>query len=129
MDVEGYLTIMGRSKDVIIRGGENIYPKEVEDFLLGHPAIQEIAVIGIPDEKFGQIAVGFYKRSSSAPSGGLTQPELKQFCLGEIARYKIPAHLFELPQFPMTLSGKIKKFELVPLAQEAIQEGLANLER
>eukprot|EP00656_Telonema_subtile_P010829 TRINITY_DN15275_c0_g1_i2.p2 TRINITY_DN15275_c0_g1~~TRINITY_DN15275_c0_g1_i2.p2 ORF type:complete len:112 (+),score=38.20 TRINITY_DN15275_c0_g1_i2:57-392(+) len=103
--------------------GENIYPKEIEDFLLAHPRIQEVTIVGVPDDKFGQIAVAFYLPVAGGVGveEGLSRQQLKEYCEGEIARYKVPAHVFELEAFPMTLSGKIKKFELVPIAQQLIQ--------
>lgn len=107
MDEEGYVQIVGRLKDMIIRGGENIYPKEVEEFLYTHPAIQEAQVFGVPDPKFGeQVAVWIQLREGTT----LTEEEVRSFCAERIAHFKVPKYIAFVDAFPMTVTGKIQKF-------------------
>lgn len=107
-DDEGYIRITGRLKDVIIRGGENIYPKEVEDFLREIPGIRDIQIVAVPSEKYGEEAAAFVQLNGK----GLEPGEIQDFCRGKIARYKIPKYIFFTDSFPMTASGKIQKFKL-----------------
>jgi fatty-acyl-CoA synthase len=109
MDEEGYVTIVGRIKDMIIRGGENIYPKEIEEFLFTHPAISDAQVIGVPDEKYGEIVVAWVKLKEE---NTLTEEELKAYCKGKIAYYKVPAYFRFTSDFPMTVTGKIRKVDM-----------------
>ncbi|MDN3520631.1 AMP-binding protein [Halomonas ramblicola] len=109
MDDEGYVAIVGRIKDMIIRGGENIYPREIEDFLYTHPAISDVQVIGVPDEKYGEEVMAWVKLSDGE---SLTEEELKAFCKGQIAHYKIPRYVKFVDEFPMTVTGKIQKFKM-----------------
>ncbi|MGM0703475.1 MAG: AMP-binding protein [Pseudomonadota bacterium] len=109
MDDEGYVAIVGRIKDMIIRGGENIYPREIEDFLYTHPAISDVQVIGVPDEKYGEEVMAWVKLSDGQQ---LTADELKEFCKGQIAHYKIPRYVKFVDEFPMTVTGKIQKFKM-----------------
>ncbi len=106
---EGHIRITGRLKDVIIRGGENIYPKEVEDFLLTVPGIQDVQIVGVPSERYGEEVVAFVQLRKDA---SLEPAEIQDFCRGKIARYKIPKFIFFVDAFPMTTSGKIQKFKL-----------------
>ncbi len=109
MDDDGYLNIVGRIKDMIIRGGENIYPREVEEFLYGHPMIADVQVIGVPSEKYGEEVMAWVKlREGSTVSG----EELAAWCKGKIATYKIPRHWKFVDGFPMTVTGKIQKFKM-----------------
>jgi fatty-acyl-CoA synthase len=109
MDDEGYCKIVGRLKDMIIRGGENIYPREIEEFLYTCPDISEIQVFGIPDEKFGEEIAAFVKLKVDAT----TTPEgIRRFCKGKIASFKIPKHIKIVNDFPMTVTGKIQKFRM-----------------
>ena len=109
MDAEGYTQVVGRIKDMIIRGGENIYPREVEEFLYTHPDIKEVAVFGIPDEKYGEQVCAWIQPQDGA---ALTAEEVKAFCKGKISHFKIP-HLIELVEsYPMTVTGKIQKFKM-----------------
>ncbi|WP_163574636.1 AMP-binding protein [Halomonas faecis] len=120
MDDEGYVAIVGRIKDMIIRGGENIYPREIEDFLYTHPAISDVQVIGVPDEKYGEEVMAWVKLSDGQQ---LTADELEEFCKGQIAHYKIPRYVKFVDEFPMTVTGKIQKFKM---REEATHElGLA----
>jgi fatty-acyl-CoA synthase len=107
MDEDGYVNIVGRIKDMIIRGGENIYPKEVEEFFYTHPKIRDFYVVGIPDEKFGEILVAWVKTKDSEE---LSYQELQSYAKGKIANYKIPTHFKFVDSFPMTVTGKVQKF-------------------
>ncbi|MGE5132247.1 MAG: AMP-binding protein [Gemmatimonadota bacterium] len=109
MDEAGYLNIAGRIKDLVIRGGENIYPREVEEFLYTHPAIDDVQVIGVPDAKFGEELCAWVKLR---PGSSLTEEELRAFCAGKIAHYKIPRYLRISDDFPMTITGKVQKFKM-----------------
>jgi len=113
MDMEGYVTIVGRSKDMIIRGGENVYPREVEEFLYGHPQIQDVQVIGIPDEKYGEEVMAWVILK---PGQTTTADELTDYCRGKIAHYKVPRYWRMTNQFPMTVSGKVQKYKLREMA-------------
>lgn len=109
MDEEGYLNIVGRIKDMIIRGGENIYPKVIEEFLYTHEKIKEVSVFGVPDEKYGeQVCVWIQMHDKS----DLTASEIKEYCRGKIAHYTIPGHVKFVNEFPMTVTGKIRKGEM-----------------
>jgi fatty-acyl-CoA synthase len=109
MDDAGYLNIAGRIKDMVIRGGENIYPREVEEFLYAHPAIEDVQVIGVPDAKFGEELCAWVKLR---PGEALSLEELRQFCTGKIAHYKIPRYLRISDEFPMTVTGKVQKYKM-----------------
>jgi len=109
MDDAGYLNIAGRIKDMVIRGGENIYPREVEEFLYAHPAIEDVQVIGVPDAKFGEELCAWVKLR---PGETLTLGELREFCTGKIAHYKIPRYLRISGEFPMTVTGKVQKYKM-----------------
>lgn len=107
MNEDGYVTIVGRSKDMLIRGGENIYPKEIEDFLYQHDKIEDVQIIGVPDERMGEEICAWVKL---IPNEQLTEDELKAFCKEEIAHYKVPRYIKFVDEFPMTVTGKIQKF-------------------
>jgi len=109
LDEEGYCNIVGRLKDVVIRGGENIYPREVEEYLGQHPMIQEVACVGVPDPRNGEELCACVVRR---PGAACTPDELRAFCRGQIARYKIPRYFHFVEQLPMTVTGKIQKFIL-----------------
>jgi fatty-acyl-CoA synthase len=109
LDAEGYCNIVGRIKDMVIRGGENIYPREIEEFLYRHPAIKDVQVVGVPDAKYGEELCAVVIVHDGAI---IDAQELARFCKGEIAHYKIPRYLKVVTQFPTTVTGKIKKFEL-----------------
>jgi fatty-acyl-CoA synthase len=117
MDAEGYLNIVGRIKDMIIRGGENIYPREVEEFLYGHPNVADVQVIGVPSEKYGEDVMAWVKPREGAT---LTGEELAHWCKGKIATYKIPRHWKFVDSFPMTVTGKIQKFKMREVAVEEL---------
>jgi len=109
MDERGFLRIEGRVKDMIIRGGENIYPREIEDVLFAHPSVAEVAVVGIPDDRWGEVVAAFVR-----PADGVTLDEgaLRAHCRDRLAPYKTPQHWVQLSEFPLTASGKIQKFKL-----------------
>lgn len=110
MDGEGYVTITGRIKDMVIRGGENIYPREIEEFLYTHPDIVDAQVIGVPDEKYGEELMAWVRLREGVP--GLTAGELRAFCEGRLAHYKIPRYVHVVEEFPMTVTGKIRKVQM-----------------
>jgi len=110
MDTAGYVNVVGRIKDMIIRGGENIYPREIEEFLYGHPDIRDVQVIGVPDATYGEeVMACVILRDGAVP---LSLEALKTFCCGRIAHYKVPRYLELLREFPMTVTGKVRKVEL-----------------
>lgn len=123
MNDDGYVRIVGRIKDMIIRGGENVYPREIEEFLYSHPKIADVQVVGVPDEKYGEeIAACVILRDPEDP---LTQDELAAYCRSRLAHYKVPRHLEILDAFPMTVSGKVRKIEL----RERLAKGLGRVPR
>jgi fatty-acyl-CoA synthase len=109
MDDDGYVNIVGRIKDMIIRGGENVYPREIEEFLYTHPAVADAQVIGVPDEKYGEELMAWVRL---APGAELTAEELKEFCRGRIAHFKVPRYVKFVTAFPMTVTGKVRKVEM-----------------
>jgi fatty-acyl-CoA synthase len=110
MDDDGYLSITGRIKDMVIRGGENIYPREVEEFLYTHPDILDAQVIGVPDAKYGEELMAWIRlRPGAAP---ITAQSLREFCAGKLAHYKIPRYVHLTEEFPMTVTGKVRKVEM-----------------
>lgn len=106
MDADGYINIVGRIKDMIIRGGENIYPKVIEEFLYTHKAINEVKVVGVPDDKYGEQVCAWIELKKGEK---LTENQVKEFCRGKIAHYKIPHYVLFVNEFPMTVTGKIRK--------------------
>ena len=117
MDRDGYVNIVGRSKDMIIRGGENVYPREIEEFLYTHPAIRDVQVVGVPDERYGEeIAALVIAREP----GTIDADAVREFCRGKIAHYKIPRYVISVDEFPMTVTGKIQKFKLREQAIESL---------
>jgi fatty-acyl-CoA synthase len=117
IDDEGYVNIVGRIKDMIIRGGENIYPREVEEFLYGHPDVMDVQVIGVPSEKYGEEVMAWVKpREGATPTGD----GLALWCKGKIASYKIPRHWKFVDSFPMTVTGKIQKYKMREVAVEEL---------
>jgi fatty-acyl-CoA synthase len=116
-DADGYVTVTGRLKDMIIRGGENVYPKEVEDFLLLMPGILDVQVVGVASRKYGEEVGAFVRRKGDAT---ITEDDVKDFCRGKIARYKTPKYVHFIDAFPMTASGKIQKYLLRKMAAEEL---------
>jgi fatty-acyl-CoA synthase len=117
MDAEGYVSIVGRIKDMVIRGGENIYPREIEEFLYTHPDVADVQVIGVPSEKYGEEVMAWVRVREGA---SLTQEQLDEFCRGRIATYKIPRFWKFVDGFPMTVTGKIQKFKMRETAIEEL---------
>jgi fatty-acyl-CoA synthase len=121
IDEEGYCNIVGRIKDMVIRGGENIYPREVEEFLYRHPAIQDVQVFGVPDARYGEEICAWI---TLRPGESLTEEAVRDFCRDQIAHQKIPRHIRFVEAFPMTVTGKIQKY----LMREAMQKELGAAE-
>jgi len=109
MDEEGYCNIVGRIKDMVIRGGENIYPREIEEFLYRHPKILDVQIFGIPDQRYGEELCAWIRLRDGEV---VTAEEVRAFCEGQIAHYKIPRHVKFVADFPMTVTGKIQKFAM-----------------
>ncbi|WP_142827351.1 AMP-binding protein [Planococcus soli] len=114
-DEDGYIAITGRIKDMVIRGGENIYPREIEEFLYQHPSVQDVQVVGVPDPKYGEELMAWVILKAGE---GLEAEELKEYCSGKISRHKIPRYIEFIKEYPMTASGKIQKFKLRELSVE-----------
>jgi fatty-acyl-CoA synthase len=118
MDDEGYVNIVGRIKDMIIRGGENVYPREIEEFLLSIGGVSDAYVIGVPSERYGEEVMGWVKLREGV---SLTADELRAACVGRIATYKIPRYWKLADSFPMTVTGKVQKFRMRQLAIEELE--------
>ena len=116
MDEEGYVNIVGRIKDMIIRGGENIYPREIEEYLYTHPDVSDVQVIGVPSVRYGEEVMAWIKPREGA---ALTTDDLDAYCRGKIATYKIPRYWKLVDGFPMTVTGKIQKFRM---REQAVEE-------
>jgi fatty-acyl-CoA synthase len=122
MDDQGYLNIVGRIKDMIIRGGENVYPREVEEFLYTHPKVQDVQVIGVPDTKYGEEVMAWVRLRDGEAA---TEAEIREFCRGRIAHYKIPRYVKFVEAFPMTVTGKVQKFLMREQSVEDLGLGAA----
>jgi fatty-acyl-CoA synthase len=116
MDDEGYLNIVGRSKDMIIRGGENIYPREIEEFLHTSPDVSDVAVIGVPDQRYGEEIMAWVILTEDS---SVDEEALREFCREKIAHYKVPRHVKLVTELPMTVTGKVQKYKM---RQQAIEE-------
>jgi fatty-acyl-CoA synthase len=119
LDDEGFCKIVGRSNDMVIRGGENIYPREVEEFLYRHPKVLDVQCVGVPDAKYGEELCAFLILK---PGTQIDEQAIHEFCRGQIAHYKIPRYVRVVDTFPMTVTGKVQKFAL--RAQAAVELGL-----
>jgi fatty-acyl-CoA synthase len=118
MDDDGYLNIVGRIKDLIIRGGENVYPREIEEFLYTHPDIVDVQVIGVPDVKYGEEIMAWVKvREGAEP---LDAEAIREYCRGRIAHYKVPRYVHIADDFPMTVTGKVQKYKMREVAIELL---------
>ena len=117
MDAEGYVKITGRLKEMIIRGGENIYPREIEDFIFTHPKVAAIAVFGIPDDYFGEEIMAWIQLHEGTTA---TEDEIRAFCEDRIAHFKIPKYICFVDEFPMTVTGKLQKFRMREIALEKL---------
>jgi fatty-acyl-CoA synthase len=109
LDADGYCNIVGRIKDMVIRGGENVYPREIEEYLYGHPAVQDVQVIGVPDLRFGEELCAWIVLK---PGEAVTDEDVRDFCRGQIAHYKIPRYIRFVEGFPTTVTGKVRKVEM-----------------
>ncbi|HET8614629.1 MAG TPA: AMP-binding protein [Actinomycetales bacterium] len=118
MDDEGYVNVVGRIKDVVIRGGENVYPREVEEFLYAHPDVADVSVVGVPDERYGEELMAWVVMKPGALP--LTDEAVRAFCEGKIAHYKVPRYVHVVDSFPMTVTGKIRKVEMREAAVELL---------
>jgi len=118
MDGTGYVRITGRLKDMIIRGGENIYPAEIEEFLFAHPKIAQVAVFGVPDERYGEEIMAWVQLHADESA---TAEELREYCKGKIAHYKVPKHIWFVQEFPMTVTGKLQKFRMREIAAQKLK--------
>ncbi|MEA4957292.1 Long-chain-fatty-acid--CoA ligase [bioreactor metagenome] len=119
VDEDGYFTVVGRKKDMIIRGGENIYPREIEEFLYTIDGVQDAQVAGIADEKYGEIVGAFVIKEEGSD---LEEEDIRDYALDKIARYKVPKHVFFIDEFPLTASGKVQKFKLSELGLNLVKE-------
>jgi fatty-acyl-CoA synthase len=115
MDPDGYVDIVGRIDDLIIRGGENVYPREIEEFLHKHPDIIDVQVTGVPDSKMGEEIMAWVKPRAGAM---LSADDVREFCRGRIAHFKVPRYVQFIDEFPMTISGKVQKFRMREMARE-----------
>jgi fatty-acyl-CoA synthase len=118
MDDDGYLNIVGRIKDLIIRGGENVYPREIEEFLYTHPDIVDVQVIGVPDVKYGEEIMAWVKVREGADP--LDADAVREYCRGRIAHYKVPRYVHIADGFPMTVTGKVQKYKMREVAIELL---------
>jgi fatty-acyl-CoA synthase len=107
IDEQGYCNIVGRVKDMIIRAGENVYPREIEEFLYGHPAVMDVAVVGVPDAKYGEAVCACVRLRAGMSA---TEEDIREFCRGQIAHYKVPRYVRFVDDFPLTVTGKVQKF-------------------
>jgi fatty-acyl-CoA synthase len=117
VDEHGYYRITGRIKDMIIRGGENIYPREIEEFLYTMPGVEDAQVIGVPDAKYGEVVGAFVRRNAGSD---ITEGDVQEYARARMARYKAPKHVFFVDEFPQTASGKIQKYKLREMAKEML---------
>jgi fatty-acyl-CoA synthase len=123
-DEDGYYRITGRIKDMIIRGGENIYPREIEEFLYTMPGVEDAQVVGVPDAKYGEVVGAFIRLKAGAD---ITEGDVQEFARARMARYKAPKYVFFVDEYPMTASGKIQKFKLRDMAAETLGLGDVNV--
>ena len=126
MDEDGYINIVGRIKDMIIRGGENVYPREIEEYLYRHPDVVEVQVIGVPDSRYGEEIVAWVQLRAGAE---LDADDIKGYCRGQIAHYKIPRYIKFTDEFPMTITGKIQKYLMREQSIEELSLGETAQER
>jgi fatty-acyl-CoA synthase len=117
MDADGYLNIVGRIKDLVIRGGENVYPREIEEFLYTHPAIADVQVVGVPDERYGEELCAWVKVRDGET---VTDDDVREFCKGRLAHFKVPRYVLVVDEFPMTVTGKIQKYKMREVSIERL---------
>jgi fatty-acyl-CoA synthase len=109
MDAKGYVNIVGRIKDLVIRGGENVYPREVEEFLYGHHAVADVQVVGVPDDRYGEELCAWVRLRAGEQ---VSEDEIRTFCKESLAHFKVPRYVLFVEEFPMTVTGKIQKFKM-----------------
>jgi fatty-acyl-CoA synthase len=121
LDADGYANIVGRIKDMVIRGGENVYPREVEEFLYQHPAVSDVQVVGVPDPRYGEELCAWVRLKEGQQ---VTGDELREWCRGKIASFKIPRYWRFVDEFPMTVTGKVQKFKMreISIAEERLED-------
>ena len=119
---DGYVNIVGRIKDMVIRGGENVYPREIEEFLYTHPDVEDVQVIGVPDERYGEELMAWVKLR---PGAEVSDGEFQEYCRGKIAHFKIPKYVKLVDEFPMTVTGKVQKFKMREQAVAELDLGVA----
>ena len=117
MDEEGYVNIVGRIKDMIVRGGENVYPREIEEFLMTHEGIQAVQVTGVPDEKYGESIIAWISLKEDV---ALTEDEVREYCKDKIAHFKVPRYVRFSEDFPMTVTGKVQKYKMREISIEEL---------
>ena len=122
VDDQGYCQIVGRLKDMLIRGGENIYPREIEEYLYTHPDIDQVEIIGVPDKKLGEQVCAWIK---TVEGKSLTDEEVRDYCKEKIAHFKIPYYIRFVDSFPMTVTGKVQKFKMREIMIEELGNHLA----
>ena len=121
LDADGYANVVGRIKDMVIRGGENVYPREVEEFLYQHPAVSDVQVVGVPDARYGEELCAWVRLKEGHSVDG---EELRAWCSGKLAHYKIPRYVRFTDEFPMTVTGKVQKFKMreTSIAEERLED-------
>jgi fatty-acyl-CoA synthase len=124
-DAKGYFRIVGRSKDMVIRGGENVVPTEVESFLLTMPGVKDVAVIGVPDARLGEEVCAWIRTQESGTHQPITLESVKRFCTGKISHFKIPRYVFIVKEFPLTVTGKVQKNVMRDTTQKWLAEAAA----
>ncbi|MGZ4248712.1 MAG: AMP-binding enzyme, partial [Solirubrobacteraceae bacterium] len=117
MDEQGYVRVVGRIKDMVIPGGENVYPREIEEFLYTHPHVADVQVVGVPDERYGEELMAWIVLRSGAEC---SEDEIREFCRGKVAHFKIPRYVKFVDSFPMTITGKVQKFKMRETAVEEL---------
>ena len=120
MDADGYVRITGRLKDMIIRGGQNIYPREIEEFIYSYPKVAEVAVFGVPDEYYGEEVMAWIKLHAGETA---TEQEIRDFCRDNLSHFKIPRYIWFVQEFPMTVTGKLQKFRMQEIAITTLHQG------
>ena len=121
MDAEGYCKIVGRIKDMVIRGGENVYPREIEEFLYEHPDVADVQVIGVPDQRYGEELCAWVRLREGVE---LDEDQIREHCRERLAHFKVPRYVVFVDEFPMTVTGKVQKFKMreVSIEQLGLQE-------
>lgn len=117
MDEDGFCKIVGRIKDMIIRGGENVYPTEIEQLIYKHPKVKDVQVVGVPDERLGEEICAWIQVKENQ---SISEDEIKSYCKEKLARYKVPKYISIVTEFPLTVTGKVQKYKIQEIATEAL---------